>query len=260
MLGNTLEAILAMQPGEFYRSASGFFGRTQAGEIVFLPSVFRLPWHAKQPRVVSAGKIFSILRGERIEIAVAVFLLFAATHYFFFDILDFYLAVFGAPLAAAIHVLTVLAGILLIFRINNIPFAWLRARTVRNLPVNETVFTPEAFERWRMRQRLWKLSLLTGEAAAGLHKNAVLLYAFMFLCSVPLLAVIVTGVLASGAGQDGDPVFLMLFGLYVALSLWAALESSLVLRQRMRAGRARRLAQRSEVEESDTEDGDAEPA
>jgi len=53
MLGTALNAILTVQPGETDRSASGFFGRTEAGETVFLSSAFRLPWHAKHARASS---------------------------------------------------------------------------------------------------------------------------------------------------------------------------------------------------------------
>jgi hypothetical protein len=253
MLGSTLERILALRPGEFYRSAAGFFGCSEAGDIVFLPSFLRMPWHAKRPRIVTAGQILRILRAETIEVFISVFLLLAAIHYFYFDILDFYLTVLSPPLASTVHVLTVLGGIHLIFEINNIPFAWLRGRMVRGLPASESAFETAAFERWRARQRIWKLSLITGEAAAAMRKEAVLLYVFMFLCSAPLLAVIVTLTIMSGIGRNADTAFLTMFGLYAALSVWAFVESLLVLRRRAQADRAQRQSQRSDVEGTDSE-------
>ncbi|MGI9386794.1 MAG: hypothetical protein ACR2OX_05140, partial [Methyloligellaceae bacterium] len=54
--------------------------------------------------------------------------------------------------------------------------------------------------------------------------------------------VIMSGMLISGAARDMDSTFGMIFAVYGAISVWAFLESSLVLRRRLEAGRRRRLA------------------
>ena len=86
-----------------------------------------------------------------------------------------------------------------------------------------------------------------------MRKEAVLLYVFMFLCSAPLLAVIVTLTIMSGIGRNADTAFLTMFGLYAALSVWAFVESILVLRRRAQADRAQRQSQRPDVEGTDSE-------
>lgn len=63
-----LQKLLNLAPGEFQRMHSGYFQGLPGGEIAFLPSIFRLPWHSKQPRIVGSEEISKILRAELIKI------------------------------------------------------------------------------------------------------------------------------------------------------------------------------------------------
>jgi len=80
----------------------------------------------------------------------------------------------------------------------------------------------------------------------------VLLCIDMFMCSAPLLAVIIFIVLTSGVGRAEDPAFLALFALYVALSLWAFVENGLVLRAGHTRRRTRHTAEETASAEGDT--------
>jgi hypothetical protein len=232
-----------MPPGAVHRCASGFFQRLPDGSIAFLPSIFRLPWHAKQPRKVGPTEITRLLRAETREVLVGVAILIAAGHYFFFDILDFYIrALSNLPLAVTAHLLTMYLAVATIFRLNNIPFAWSRARMIDALPVAAKALTPDILDGWQDTQRLWRLSLMNGRTAANLNKHSVILYIVLFVCSLPLLVVVMSGMLISGAARDMDGTFGMIFAVYGVISVWAFLESSLVLRRRLEAGRRRRLA------------------
>ncbi len=77
--------------------------------------------------------------------------------------------------------------------------------------------------------------------------------AYRFLSPIPPRALIVTLMLRSGPERDGDPFFLTLFGLHVAHSPTAFLESTLVLRPR------RAAVDPAETNETKMDEEDAEP-
>ncbi|MGI9387816.1 MAG: hypothetical protein ACR2OX_10340, partial [Methyloligellaceae bacterium] len=141
---------------------------------------------------------------------------------------------------------TMYLAVVLILRLNNIPFALTRARMVDHWPVAANALTPDILDQWQAGQRLWRLSLMTSRTAANLKKQSVILYIILFVCSLPLLVVIMSGMLISGAAHDLNGTFAMIFAIYGVLSVWAFLESSLVLRRRLEAGRRRRLAHTNE--------------
>ena len=170
------------------------------------------------------------------------FLLFASIHYFFFDILNFYLDVLSLPLPVVAHLFTCLVGILLIFRINNAPFSLLRSQMSKDLPSATDSFPLDGLFSWQDARRIWSLSLMTGASVDQLSPQAIILYLAMFLCSGPLLVVILFVMLVSGTARELDGNLGILLALYCALSIWAFVESCLVLHQRIRAGRQRRLA------------------
>lgn len=211
------------------------------GEIAFLPSIFRLPWHAKTPRIVGPADIARLLRAESIEITVAILLLLAGVHYFFLDILEFYLGVLNLPMAIIAHSVGTVLSVIFILYLNNVPFSWLRARMVASLPAADGAFAGNALANWQGPQRLWRFSLLTNETAMTLRKEIVLLYMVLLASSLPLLLAILIAVALGQAGKADGTGFLTVFGLYAALSIWAFFESTLVLRKRWRSGRARRL-------------------
>ena len=243
MSATTLDQILSMPPGGIHRSASGFFQRMTDGSIAFLPSIFSMPWHSKQPRRVGPGDIVRLLRMETREVLVGVAILIAAGYYFFFDILDFYTqALPNLPLAVAAHLLTMYLAVILIFRLNNIPFAASRARMVSKLDVVSDALTRGILGHWRESQRTWRLSLMTNGTAANLKKPTVVLYLVLFVCSLPLLVVILSVMLFTGTAREMDSGIAMILTVYSGVSVWAFLESTLVLRQRLEAGRRRRLA------------------
>ena len=246
MSGVTLQNILALPPGDFLRTGSGFFQKLPGGEVAFLPSICRMPWHLRHARIVSAQDIAKLLRTETYELLVGVTLLFLGIHVFIFDILNLYMAVMSFPLAVAAHLLTIYALIVAILRINNAPFAFLRKQLMIDLPSAESVFSLDGLSNWQNGRRVWSLSLMTGDAVDNLGKQAVILYLLLFACSGPLLVFILIAMIASGAAQNLGGYLGIGFALYCALSLWAFVESSLVLAQRMRAGRRRRLARLQE--------------
>ena len=239
----TLNKILSMPPGAVHRSASGFFQRMPDGSIAFLPSIFNLPWHAKQPRRVGPPEIARLLRAETREVMVGIAILIAAGHFFFFDIFDFYArALPNLPFAVTAHLLTMYIAVMAILRLNNIPFAVSRARIVDKLDVVSDGLSRSVLGRWRDSQRIWRFSLMTNGTAANLKKPTVILYLALFVCSLPLLVVILSVMLVTGAARDMDGGVATILIVYSGISVWAFLESSLVLRERMEAGRRRRLA------------------
>lgn len=240
MAGGTFQRILAMPPGDFVRSSSGFFCRLPGGAIAFIPSVFRLPWHGESARIVDARDIARLLRAETIELAAGVILLIAGVHYFFFDILNFYMEALSLPLAVLAHTVTVAIAAAAIFALNNASFTCVRFRMVASRP--KAPEAAQALRGWRGGQRLWKLSFLNGNTAAHLNKFAVILYLLMFLCSGPLLVLVFILLIVSGKMHALDGTTGAMFAIYVVFSLWALVESSLVLHQRMQAGRSRRRA------------------
>lgn len=250
MTGETLQKILDLPPGAFLRTGSGFFQRLADGRIAFLPSIFRLPWQGKDAKIVDAKDISRLLRGETFEMVTGVGLLFAAIQYFFFDILNFYTEAMSLPLALVAHVVTMLFGAMAIFRLNNAPFSLLRVRTVADLQSAGDAFSYGALLAWRDRRRVWSLSLMTGNSVATLNKRTVLLYVAMFLCSGPMLIAILVAMTMSGAARSISGSFATLFAIYCVLSIWAFIESALVLRQRLANGRRerRRLARMQTAE------------
>jgi hypothetical protein len=84
MEDKALQKLLNLGPGELHRMHSGYFQGLPHGEIAFLPTIFRLPWHSKKPRIVSHEEISKILRAELTEVLVLVIFLLAIIHFFFF--------------------------------------------------------------------------------------------------------------------------------------------------------------------------------
>ncbi len=242
MADASLHKILNLPPGGFLRTGSGFFQKLPSGEIAFLPSMCRMPWQLRHARIVGPQDIAKLLKTETLEILVGVALLFVGIHYFLFDILNFYMDVMSLPLAVTAHLLTVYLAIVGIFRLNNAPFALLRSRLMIDLPSAESVFSLDGLSYWHGGERVWRLSLMTGRAVDNLGRQAVIIYLLLFACSGPLLIGILIAMILSGAAQKLDGYFGIVFACYSALSLWAFIESSLVLARRMRAGRRRRLA------------------
>ncbi len=242
MSGASLDKILNLPPGAFLRTGSGFFQKLPTGEIAFLPSLCRMPWHLRHARIVGQQDIAKLLRTETFEMLIGVALLFLCVHFFIFDILNLYMDVMSLPLAITAHLLTVYVSIVAILRVNNAPFAILRSRMMVDLPSAESVFSLEGLSQWHSGHRVWRLSLMSGAAVDNLGKQAVILYLLLFACSGPLLVGILIAMILSGAAQKLGGYMGIGFALYCALSLWAFVESSLVLAQRMRAGRRRRLA------------------
>jgi hypothetical protein len=242
MSGASLEKILNLPPGAFLRTGSGFFQKLPTGEVAFLPSLCRMPWHLRHARIVGPQDIAKLLRTETFEMLIGVALLFLCVHFFIFDILNLYMDMMSLPLAVTTHLLTVYASIVAILRINNAPFAILRSRMMIDLPSAESVFSLEGLSQWRGGRRVWSLSFMSGAAVDNLGRQAVILYLLLFACSGPLLVGILFVMILSGAAQKLGGYMGIGFALYCALSLWAFVESSLVLAQRMRAGRRRRLA------------------
>jgi len=78
----------------------------------------------------------------------------------------------------------------------------------------------------------------------------VLLYIAMFVCSGPLLAVVLILLVSSGRAKTLDGSVGVMLALYIMIAVWALIESSLVLRQRMRAGRERREAKQTATQGS----------
>ena len=242
MSATSLQKILNLPPGEFLRTGSGFFQKLPSGAVAFLPSVCRMPWHLRHARLVGPQDIAKLLRTETYEMLIGVALLFFGIHFFIFDILNLYMTVMSFPLAVVAHLLTIYLATVAVLRINNAPFAFLRRRMMIDLPSAESVFSLDGLNQWRNGRRVWSLSLMTGAAVDNLGKQAVILYLLLFACSGPLLVFILIAMIASGAAQKLGGYLGIGFALYCALSLWAFVESSLVLAQRMRAGRRRRLA------------------
>ena len=134
MASGTLQRIYQLPPGGFVRSSSGFFCRLPTGAVAFIPSVFRLPWHPDAARIVGPQEIAKLLRAEMIELSVGVVLLLAGIHYFFFDILNFYMAALSLPLAVLAHGVTMAVMVAGVFSVNNMGFACVRMRMVSKLP------------------------------------------------------------------------------------------------------------------------------
>jgi len=181
MANGTVETILGLPVGGFLRTSAGFFQRLPDGRIAFLPSIFRMPWHAKTPRIVDRPEIARLLRMESIEMTIAILMLLLAVHYYFLDILDFYLAALNLPMAIIAHTVSTVLSVILILYINNAPFSWLRARMASAMPIAEGAFAGNEFDDWHGPQKLWRLSLVTNENAASLRKGVVLLYLLLLL-------------------------------------------------------------------------------
>ncbi len=241
MANGTIDTILGLPVGGFLRTSAGFFQRLPDGTIAFLPLIFRMPWHSKTPRIVERSEIERLIRMESIEMAIAILMLLLAVHYYFLDILDFYLAALNLPMAIIAHTVSTALSVILILYINNAPFSWLRARIATAMPVAEGAFAAQDFDRWQGPQKLWRLSLVTNENAASLRKGVVLLYLVLMMCSLPLLlAIIVSFVFGNTKGMDNS-AFIAGFAFYATLSFWAFFESALVLHKRWQGGRTRRL-------------------
>lgn len=245
MASVTAQKIFNLSPGGCLRSSSGFFCRMPSGAVAFVPSVFRLPWHPDAARIVTYPDVLKLLRAETIELSVSVVLLLAGVHYFYSDIFAFYLKFLSLPLAIVIHLATTVAGIVGVFALNNAGASFLRIGMVKDLPKAPDRFATDALRRWSKGQRVWLLSFLSGNTASALNKLAVLLYIMMFLCSGPLLAIVLLLLVTSGKAKTLDGSVGVMLAFYIMISVWALVESSLVLRQRMLAGRKRREAKQT---------------
>jgi hypothetical protein len=245
MASVTPQKIFNLRPGEFLRSAAGFFCRLPDGRVAFIPSLFRLPWQAGAARIVGPEDIVKLLRAELVELLIGIALMLAGIHYFYADILDFYANLLSLPLAIVAHMVTTLAGIVAVLALNNVSVSFLRIRMTRALPRARGEFTANALDRWSSRQRVWLLSFLNGEKAANLNKLAVMLYMMMFVCSGPLLVVILILLAASGRAHTLDGTIGIVLAFYIVISLWAFIESATVLYRRMQAGRKRREAKQA---------------
>lgn len=245
MASVTPQKIFNLRPGEFLRSAAGFFCRLPDGRVAFIPSLFRLPWQPGTARIVGPEDIVKLLRAELVELLIGIALMLAGIHYFYADILDFYTNLLSLPLAIVAHMVTTLAGIVAVLALNNVSVSFLRIRMTRALPRAQGEFTANALDRWSSRQRVWLLSFLNGEKAANLNKLAVMLYMMMFVCSGPLLVVVLILFAASGRAHTLDGTLGIVLALYMVISLWAFIESATVLYRRMEAGRKRREAKQA---------------
>lgn len=245
MASVTPQKILNLRPGEFLRSAAGFFCRLPDGRVAFIPSVFRLPWQPGDARIVGPEDIVRLLRAELVELLIGIGLMLVGIHYFFADILDFYADMLSLPLAIVAHMVTTFAGIIAVLALNNVSLSFLRIRMTRALPKAPGDFTANAMDRWSRRQRIWLLSFLSGEKAANLNKLAVLLYMMMFVCSGPLLIVVLILLATSGRAHTLDGTLGTILAFYIVISLWAFVESATVLYRRMQAGRKRREAKQA---------------
>jgi hypothetical protein len=67
----------------------------------------------------------------------------------------------------------------------------------------------------------------------------------MFVCSGPLLVVILILLAASGRAHTLDGTIGIVLAFYIVISLWAFIESATVLYRRMQAGRKRREAKQA---------------
>lgn len=245
MASVTPQKIYNLRPGEFLRSAAGFFCKLPDGAVAFIPSVFRLPWQPGEARIVGPEDIVKLLRAELAELLIGIVLMIAGIHYFYSDILGFYMDMLSLPLAIVAHMMTTLGAILAVLALNNVSISFLRIRMTDGLPKAPGSFTVSALDRWSDRQRVWFLSFLNGERAANLNKIAVLLYLVMFLCSGPLLFIVLVLLAASGRAGTLNGMVGTALAIYIVISLWAFIESSTVLYQRMQAGRKRREAKQA---------------
>jgi hypothetical protein len=250
MASVSAQKIFNLPPGGCLRSASGFFCRMPSGAIAFIPSVFRLPWHPDTARIVTAPDIVKLLRAETIELSISVVLLLAGVHYFHSDIFAFYLDYLSLPLAVVAHLATTAAGIVGVFALNNASVSFVRVNMMKGLPKAPDRFAADALRNWSRGQRVWLLSFLSGDRAAALNRAAVVLYIMMFLCSGPLLAIVMILLVTSGKARSLDGSVGVMLAFYIMIAVWALVESSLVLRQRMLAGRARREAKQTAVQGS----------
>lgn len=250
MASVTPQKILNLRPGEFLRSAAGFFCRLPDGRVAFIPSVFRLPWQPSAARIVGPEDIVKLLRAELAELLIGVVLMVLGIHYFYADILEFYAGLLSLPLAIVAHIVTTLAGILAVLALNNVSLSFLRINMTKALPRAPGDFTTSALDRWSSRQRIWILSFLNGEKAANLNKLAVVLYLMMFVCSGPLLIVVLILLATSGRAHTIDGMVGTVLAFYIVISIWAFVESSTVLYRRMQAGRKRREAKQAMAEGS----------
>ena len=241
----SLQKIFGLPPGACLRSSSGYFCRLPNGAVAYVPSIFRLPWHPETARLVNEEDIRRLLRGETIELVSGIALLVAAVHFFYADIMAFYTAALSLPLALLLHGVTLVAGAAGILMLNNGGMACWRFNLSRHLPKAPAGAMTAALKRWSAGHRVWSLSFLSGERAANLNKVAVILYLLMFACSGPLLIVILVLVALSGEARTLDGAAGVTLAVYVMISIWAFVESGLVLHQRMQAGRQRRIAKKA---------------
>ncbi|MEM9683536.1 MAG: hypothetical protein AAF942_09745 [Pseudomonadota bacterium] len=241
----SLQKIFGLPPGACLRSSSGYFCRLPNGAIAYVPSIFRLPWHPDTARLVGEQDIRRLLRAETVELVTGIALLLAAIHFFYADIMSFYTAALSLPLALLLHGITLVAGAACILILNNGGMACWRINLSKHLPKAPAGLMAEALGRWSAGHRVWALSFLSGERAANLNKAAVILYLLMFACSGPLLVVILVLVALSGKAQTLDGGGGVTLAVYVMISIWAFVESGLVLHQRMQAGRQRRIAKKA---------------
>ena len=245
MAATSMHKLATLPPGGCLRSTSGYFCRLPTGEIAFLPSLFRLPWHPASARIVDDAEIRRLMRLETVELILGILLLFGAIHYFFSDIMGFYMQALSLPLAVIFHLATLLAGAWGILLLNNAGMGVCRIALTKDLPKAPADPVLDILMRWSRANRVWLLSFLSGQRAANLNKAAVLLYLTMFICSGPLLILILLMLLVSGDAHTLDGGAGLALAFYIAISIWAFVESSLVLNRRMKAGRQRRLSRRT---------------
>jgi len=169
MASVTAQKIFNLPAGGCLRSASGFFCRMPTGAVAFIPSVFRLPWHPDAARIVNYADVIKLLRAETIEVFLSVVLLLVGVHYFFSDILAFYMDFLSLPLAVVVHLATVTAGVVGVFALNNASASFVRIGMVKDLPRAPDRFAADTLRRWNREQRVWLLSFLSGDRAAALN-------------------------------------------------------------------------------------------
>ena len=247
MEDKALQKLLTLAPGEFHRMHSGYFQGLPRGDIAFLPTIFHLPWHSKKPRIVGHDEISKILKAELTEILVLIIFLLTIIHFFFFDIIDFYMNIFDGNLllSALSHTITMIIFIILALLLNNIPFAWIRGHLISNLPIAGGALTSEALSKWHQERKLWVLSLTNDTKAASLRPWGVMFYIILFCISMPIFSFIIVYTLINERLSPDNISIITLFIVHGTLSIWGFIESIAVLKRRVKAAKERVTLQKT---------------
>ena len=252
-----LQKLLSLAPGEFRRMHSGYFQGLPGAEIAFLPSIFRLHWHSKQPRVVGSKEISRILRAELVEVLALVIVSVISMHLFFIDILNFYLLLFDNSIFISVvaHATTLIIFVIVALLLNNVPFAWIRGRIVAKSPIAEGALTRDLLRDWRLERRLWRFSLTSDERAAQLRKWGIVFYVILFCISMPIFSFIIVFIIKNEKLTADNIYLIFLFICYGSLSIWAFVESITVLRRRIKESQERIQLQKRVEELEQAEEG-----